>query len=139
MISFEHEDVKMPAIDLAKVSRWLTAVAEGYNRRIGEVAYKFCSDKIILETNREFLKHDYYTDIITFDYTVEDRIGGDIFISLDTVKENAEDYHVPYEEELLRVIVHGVLHLCGLKDKLASEREEMEAAENKALEQYNEI
>jgi rRNA maturation RNase YbeY len=90
-------------------------------------------DEKILEVNREFLQHDYYTDIITFDYTEGNKISGDLFISLDTVRTNAEDVGATYEEELHRVIIHGILHLCGINDKGPGEREIMEAEENKAL------
>ena len=100
---------------------------------MGNIAYFFCSDKRILEVNREYLQHDYYTDIITFDYCVGNRLSGDLFISLDTVHSNAELFNQPYERELHRVIIHGVLHLCGINDKGPGEREIMEAAENKAL------
>ena len=134
MISFQAEGVEIPDIDIRKTSRWLTEIASRYGRIIGDMNYLFCDDEKILETNREFLSHDYYTDIITFDYTVGDRVGGDILISLDTVRSNAEELNVRYEDELNRVIVHGLLHLCGLKDKSPEERKNMEAAENKALE-----
>jgi rRNA maturation RNase YbeY len=100
---------------------------------VGEIAYIFVDDERILEVNREYLKHDYYTDIISFDYTEEDTISGDLFISLDTVRTNAELVHATYEQELNRVIIHGILHLCGINDKGPGEREIMEAAENKAL------
>ena len=112
-------------------------MAGGYGKIVGNLCYRFCSDEVILSTNRQFLQHDYYTDIITFDYTNGRKIGGDMLISLDTVASNAEGLGVPYERELLRVIVHGVLHLCGLKDKAPGEREQMEAAENEALKLYD--
>ena len=98
-----------------------------------EIAYIFCSDEKILKVNRQYLEHDYYTDIITFDYTEENKIAGDIFISLDTVKTNSEQFNTNYTEELHRTIIHGILHLCGINDKGPGEREIMEAAENKAL------
>lgn len=134
MIGFEVKDVEMPALDYAKVDRWLGEVAASHDYRIGNVNYLFCDDKEILRVNREFLQHDYFTDIITFDYTHRNTIGGDIFISLDTVASNAEGLGVKYDEELLRVIAHGVLHLCGIDDKGPGEREIMERAENEALE-----
>lgn len=133
MIEFETKNVGMPALDFAKVDRWLGEVAASHNRRVGNVNYLFCDDEEILRVNREFLRHDYFTDIITFDYSHKDRIGGDIFISLDTVASNARDLGQEYGVELLRVIAHGVLHLCGINDKGPGEREIMEAAENKAL------
>ena len=112
---------------------WVRAVAAAYGKRVGEVAYVFCSDEKILEVNRQYLQHDYYTDIITFDYTRGDVIGGDLFISLDTVRSNAELFAKPYDEELHRVVIHGILHLCGINDKGPGEREVMEEAENRAL------
>ena len=113
---------------------WIKAVAATYNKRIGEIAYIFCSDEKILEVNRQYLQHDYYTDIITFDYCEGNRLSGDLFISLDTVRTNAEQFAGnDYERELYRVIIHGILHLCGINDKGPGEREIMEAAENKAL------
>lgn len=99
----------------------------------------FCSDDYILQTNREFLQHDYYTDIITFDYTRGNRISGDLVISLDTVRSNAEGLGVPYSRELLRVVIHGVLHLCGINDKGPGEREIMERHENEALVLYDKL
>ena len=111
----------------------IKAVAATYEKRIGEIAYIFCSDEKILEVNRQYLQHDYYTDIITFDYCEGNRLSGDLFISLETVKTNSEQFNTPYEEELHRTIIHGILHLCGINDKGPGEREIMEAAENKAL------
>ena len=108
-------------------------MAASYGKRVGEIAYIFCNDEKILEVNREYLQHDYYTDIITFDYTEGDVISGDLFISLDTVRTNAEQVGAAYDEELHRVIIHGILHLCGINDKGPGEREIMEAAENRAL------
>lgn len=133
MVSYQKEGVELPDLNFAKVSGWLNEIAGRYNRIIGNLVYKFCSDEEILRVNREFLNHDYYTDIITFDYTIGEKVGADIFISLDTVKSNAELFNVSYKEELLRVIAHGLLHLCGLKDKSPEERITMESAENEAL------
>ncbi len=134
MISYNIINVKMPAISRRLTSAWVKTVADSYGKRVGEVAYIFCDDEKILEVNREYLEHDYYTDIITFDYSEGKRIAGDLFISLDTVASNAEQFGRPYEEELHRVIIHGILHLCGIKDKEPGEREQMEQAENQALE-----
>lgn len=133
MVSFDTKNVEMPRLDLERVGRWLGEVAAAHDRRIGNINYLFCDDEEILRANREYLRHDYYTDIITFDYSRRDKIGGDIFLSLDTVRSNAEEIGEPYERELLRVIVHGVLHLCGIDDKGPGEREVMEAHENSAL------
>lgn len=134
MISYNIINVKMPNISRRLTSAWVKAVADTYGKRVGEVAYIFCDDEKILEVNREYLEHDYYTDIITFDYSEGNRIAGDLFISLDTVASNSELFGRPYEEELHRVIIHGILHLCGIKDKEPGEREQMEQAENQALE-----
>lgn len=133
MILFQVDSVEMPDIDEKRVAEWLRRVAASYNLRVGNLCYRFCSDEVILACNREFLNHDYFTDIITFDYSEGRRISGDMLISLDTVRSNARNLGVDYDRELLRVIVHGVLHLCGLHDKEPGEREKMEAAEDKAL------
>ena len=133
MITYSAENVKMPKIRKRDTSAWIKKVAATYNRTVGEVGYLFCDDEKILEVNREYLQHDYYTDIITFDYDDGDQINGDLVISLDTVRTNAELFGKTYEEELHRVIIHGILHLCGINDKGPGEREIMEAAENKAL------
>ena len=112
-------------------------MAQTYGRKVGEVGYMFVNDEKILEINNEYLGHDYYTDVITFDYDEGDVVNGDIVISLDTVRTNAEMFGKAYEDELYRVIIHGILHLCGLNDKGPGEREIMEKAENKALEMKN--
>lgn len=123
----------MPRIKKRETTAWIKAVAAEYGRKVGEVGYMFVSDEKILKVNNEYLGHDYYTDVITFDYDEGDRINGDIVISLDTVRSNAELFKKDYAEELHRVIIHGILHLCGINDKGPSEREVMEAAEDKAL------
>ena len=133
MITYQTIDIRMPAIARREVTRWVRAVAATYGKTVGDVAYIFCDDEKILEVNRQYLQHDYYTDIITFDYTEGDTISGDLFISLDTVRTNAEQFDKPYDEELHRVIIHGILHLCGINDKGPGEREIMEENENKAL------
>ena len=133
MITYQTEDMKMPTIKKRETTEWVKKVAETYGMKVGEIAYVFCSDEKILEVNRQYLQHDYYTDIISFDYTEGNRISGDLFISLDTVRSNAELFNQPYDRELHRVIIHGILHLCGINDKGPGEREIMEAAENKAL------
>lgn len=135
MIDFQSDGIELPKLDYAKISKWLNEVAAGYNRKIGNLNYCFCTDEVILKTNREFLNHDYYTDIITFDYTIGKKVGADVFISLETVATNAEKFDADFSTELHRVIVHGLLHLCGLKDKSPEERAIMETAENDALEE----
>ena len=134
MITYHTIDVPMPAFRHRDITAWVKAVAAAHGRRVGDVAYVFCNDEKILEVNRQYLQHDYYTDIITFDYCEGNRLSGDLFISLDTVRTNAEQFAGnDYERELYRVIIHGILHLCGINDKGPGEREIMEAAENKAL------
>ena len=133
MITYSSENVSMPKIRRRDTSRWIREVAATYGKKIVEVGYLFCDDEKILEVNREYLGHDYYTDIITFDYCEGDTLNGDLVISLDTVRSNALLFHKDYDEELHRVIIHGILHLCGINDKGPGEREQMEAAENRAL------
>ena len=140
MISYQTDGVKMPNIRRRDISAWIKAVAATYGKRVGDIGYIFCNDDKILEVNRQYLQHDYYTDIITFDYSNDalltgkkDTISGDLFISLDTVRTNAEQQGTTYDEELHRVIIHGILHLCGINDKGPGEREIMEREENKAL------
>lgn len=133
MISFESVGVPLPEWDNERMCRWLEGVAADHGYRVGTLNYLFCDDDYILDANRKYIDHDYYTDIITFDYTRAGRISGDILISLDTVSSNAEGLGVDYDDELRRVVVHGVLHLCGIDDKGPGEREIMEDAENKAL------
>lgn len=137
MITYNSEGVRMPKIKKRDTSAWIKAVAASYGRKVGEIGYLFVDDEKILEVNREYLGHDYYTDVITFDYDEDDTLSGDIVISLDTVRSNAQLFGKTYEEELYRVIIHGILHLCGINDKGPGEREIMEAAENKALAMRN--
>jgi probable rRNA maturation factor len=137
MITYQAEGIEMPNIKHRETSAWIKAVAADHGRRVGEVGYMFVDDEKILEVNKEYLGHDYYTDVITFDYDEGDVINGDIVISLDTVRSNAEMLGKSYDEELHRVIIHGVLHLCGINDKGPGEREIMEAHENRALEMLN--
>ncbi len=133
MINFIVEGVGMPDLDFEQLRVWIAAVAESHQMVVGSLNYCFCDDEYILKANNEFLGHDYYTDIITFDNTRGNRISGDMLISLDTVASNAELVGATYDRELLRVVIHGVLHLCGIDDKGPGEREIMEAAEDKAL------
>ena len=127
------ERVKVPAFRRREISSWIRNVAAEYGKKCGEIAYIFCDDEKILEVNRAYLQHDYYPDVITFDYSENDVISGDIFISLDTVKSNALQYGQSYETEVYRIIIHGILHLCGINDKGPGERENMTVCENKAL------
>ena len=133
MITSNTDGVGMPKIKKRLINRWIRAVAATYGRKVGDIGYMFVDDEKILEVNNDYLGHDYYTDIITFDYDEGDIISGDLVISLDTVRTNAEQFGKEYDDELHRVIIHGILHLCGINDKGPGEREIMEANENKAL------
>ena len=133
MISYNSENIKFPNIRRRDTSAWIKRVAAAHGKKIGEIGYLFCNEEKILEVNREFLQHDYYTDIITFDYCEDDILNGDLVISLDTIRTNAEQQGTEYDDELHRVIIHGILHLCGINDKGPGEREIMESEENKAL------
>ena len=139
MITFQTINAAMPDIDQPAICAWVKTVVGSYGRRTGDIAYIFVDDEEILRVNRQFLQHDYYTDIITFDYNDGDIVSGDLFISLDTVRSNADGLQVPYTQELRRVIIHGILHLCSINDKGPGEREIMEAAENRALALYPDI
>lgn len=136
MIHFLAENIDFPEIDVQRVSFWIKQTASLYSKKTGNVNIIFCSDTRILEINKQFLQHDYYTDIITFDYSQGNKISGDIFISLDTVKSNSDEQNTDYQEELKRIIIHGILHLCGQNDKLPDDKQEMTQKENEALKQY---
>lgn len=123
----------MPALDERKVSRWIRSVAADYGFSVGNINYIFCSDERELEVNRRFLGHDYYTDVITFDYSTPSTLNGDIFISLETVRSNAELVGTSFDNELLRILIHGVLHLTGQGDKTPETKAQMTAKEEKAL------
>ena len=133
MITYNTINVEMPNIVEAEVSAWVKSTAATYNKVVGDINYIFVDDETMLDINRRFIGHDYYTDHIGFDYSEDDALSGDIYISLDTVKTNAELYQVTPEEELHRIIIHGLLHLCGFRDKTDEERELMKQAEDKAL------
>ena len=123
----------MPDIREAEVSAWVRQVAKSYGKVVGDINYIFVDDETMLDINRRFIGHDYYTDHIGFDYTEGNALSGDIYISLDTVRTNAELFGVTQDEELRRIIIHGLLHLCGLRDKTDEERAEMQRAEDEAL------
>ena len=133
MISYHLEGVEKPKICTRRTSKWIKDVAEKHGKIVGEIAYIFCSDEYIIDVNRKFLNHDYYTDVITFDYSEGKKISGDIFISLDTVRTNAEAFNQDYYNELERIIIHGILHLCGFKDKEPNDKEEMTYQEDEAI------
>ncbi len=132
-ITFQAENIDFPKIKKRTTIKWIKSIADKYGKQIGNICYLFCTDEKILEVNKQFLNHDFYTDIITFDYSEKNKIAGDMFISLDTVLSNSQKYQTTYDEELHRVIIHGILHLCGLKDKSEDEIKEMRKAEEEAL------
>ena len=133
MIRFTNDSIDMPALNERRITRWIRAVAADYGFSVGNINYIFCSDERELAVNREFLGHDYYTDVITFDYSTASTLNGDIFISLDTVRSNAEMVGCSFDDELLRIIIHGVLHLTGQGDKTPETKAQMTAKEEKAL------
>ncbi len=139
MIHFTSDSIPMPCLDTNRISLWLCRVAADYDMHIGVVNYIFCNDERILEVNRQFLGHDYYTDVITFDYCNAGTLSGDIFISVDTVKSNARNEHTDFQDELHRILVHGLLHLTGQNDKTPDTKAEMTAKENRALCQLTQI
>ncbi len=126
---------RLPAKSALK--RWLDTVISGEKKELGRLSYVFCSDDYLLELNRKFLNHNYYTDILTFDYTEGKIINGEIYISIERVKENAVAYNQTFRQELLRTIVHGALHLCGNKDKTRTEKSSMRKKEDAALKLFS--
>jgi rRNA maturation RNase YbeY len=136
MIQFISENIALPEFQQRKLTQWIKTTAEQYGKKTGNISYIFCDEEKILEINRKYLNHDYYTDIITFDYSERNKISGDIFISPETLKTNALNFNVTFEEELLRIIIHGILHLCGQDDKTPESKQEMTGKENKALDLY---
>lgn len=132
-ISYSSYDIEYNLAGKEQISKWITQVIENKDFIVGDINYIFCSDNYILETNRKFLSHDYTTDIITFDYSKRRRISGDVLISIPTVSFNAERFGVTIFNELLRVMIHGVLHLMGYKDSTDKEKEEMRRAEDISL------
>ena len=132
-IIFNAENIDFPKIKKRETANWIKSVAKSYGKQTGDISYLFCNDEKILEVNRQYLQHEFYTDIITFDYSEGGRISGDIFISLETILSNSIQYDTDFDEELYRVIIHGILHLCGLNDKSETEAREMRKAEENAL------
>ncbi len=132
-ITYIAQGIDLPGFNQCIVNQWIEAVTRTFDKSVGNLTYIFCTDEKIIEVNREFLQHDYFTDIITFDYSNRRRISGDMFISLDTVRSNAALFGKSYDDELMRVVIHGVLHLVGINDKGVGEREIMEKHENDAL------
>jgi probable rRNA maturation factor len=135
MIRYETDDCLMPEFNQAYVSGWITSIAASHGKKVGEINYLFCSDPKMLGYNKQYLDHDFYTDIITFDYSEAEWISGDIYIGVDTVSSNASQLGLAFDKELLRVIIHGILHLCGFKDKTPNDEASMHKQEDLALEQ----
>lgn len=132
MILF-HQETTFDLKTKKKYKNWIKKILFNFDKRVGEINYIFCDDDYLLEMNQKYLQHDTYTDIITFDYSDTKMISGDIFISIERVKENANDYSKSFNEELLRVLSHGILHLCGFKDKTELESKEMTEKEDWAI------
>jgi probable rRNA maturation factor len=137
MIQYISEEVESPSIPKQKVNVWIKSTAAEYEKKVGDIAFIFCTDERILKVNKQYLEHEYYTDIITFDYSEGTIISGDIFISIDTVKSNAKEFNVSFEDELYRIIIHGILHLCGHEDTSPVLRLQMTEKENRALAHRN--
>ena len=133
MLDIHFEDVDDLSLNETDLTNWISKVCSSENHEFGDISLIFCSDEYLLEMNRTHLDHDYYTDIISFDYTENQIVSGDLFISVDRVRENASDFNVSFEHELHRVMIHGVLHLCGYKDKSVEEEKLMRSKENDAL------
>ena len=131
-ITFHKEGVS-PSVDTSQISSWLSSCIADLGYSLGELSIIFCSDEYLLEINKKHLNHDYYTDIVTFNYNVKKKLNGDLFISVDRVKDNASIFNENFNVELFRVIIHGVLHLCGFNDKTTNEQKEMRQKENHYL------
>ena len=132
-VNFYAEDIEMPSIKKNETKEWIKSITTSYGKKVGDVSYIFCNDQKLLQVNKQYLDHDYHTDIITLDYTEGDKISGHIFISLDTVNSNSEQFSESYDKELHRVIIHGILHLWGIDDQSPEQRANMIECENKAL------
>lgn len=139
MLSFTTDNIALPVFSQARVRAWIRAVAADYGKKVGDITYIFCDDERILAVNRQFLQHDYYTDVITFDYSQGETLSGDIFISLDTVRTNVEQAGTSFDEELLRIIIHGVLHLTGQGDKTPETKAVMTGKEERALARWHSL
>lgn len=135
MIQFFFEDI--PAVDLSpEIASWLENIITTENRKLGSINYVLCSDDYLLKVNQDYLQHDYYTDIITFDYVLGKTVSGDIFVSLPRIQDNSERLQTVFQEELKRVLAHGILHLCGYKDKTDEEQAQMRFKEEFYLKSF---
>nr|WP_294859328.1 rRNA maturation RNase YbeY [uncultured Fluviicola sp.] len=134
MVEVFFEDIEeVPGVNPEFLFAWYSNVCEVEEKKLGDLSIIFCSDEHLLEMNKEYLQHDYYTDIITFDYSEENLVSGDLFISVDRVQDNADEFDVLFQDELHRVCVHGLLHLCGYKDKSEKDEQIMRSKENEML------
>ena len=133
-IFFETIDISFPDIKRKEIALWIKKIIKLHGKKAGDIAYIFCSDAEILRINQTFLKHNYYTDIITFDYSEDNTISGDLFVSLDTVKSNSQRFKTDYMNELLRVMIHGILHLSGFNDLTLLQKQTIRMKEEEALE-----
>ncbi|MDD4148576.1 MAG: rRNA maturation RNase YbeY [Bacteroidales bacterium] len=134
-IVFFNEDVQMPELDFNKIELWINQIVKNYQKKTGDINYIFCSDEYLLDINKKYLNHDFFTDIVSFNYCEGNIVSGDIFISLDRVNENAREYQTP-DTELLRVMIHGVLHFIGLDDQTTAEKQIMRLAEDAAIHKF---
>jgi rRNA maturation RNase YbeY len=136
MISFNYE-LEFQLENEEQYSSWISNVISSENKKEGDINYIFCDDEYILEINKQYLNHDYYTDIISFDYSVGNELHGDIFVSIERVRENAIEFEVTFDEELKRVLAHGVLHYCGYKDKTEEEELIMRSKEDEKIKMFH--
>lgn len=134
MINFFNENVDLPALSFPAIKKWIKKTIEFYNFKTGDISFIFCSDDYLLKINQSYLNHDYFTDIITFNYNIDKVVSGDIFISVDTVRINAVEFNATEQDEFLRVIIHGILHLIGFDDQNDDQILEMREKENIAIE-----
>lgn len=139
MLNFFNEDVSKPDLDFERIEHWLNSAITKNNFILGALNFIFCSDEYLLKINVEYLNHDYYTDVITFNYNEANIVSGDIFISTERVKENALEFNISEKEELCRVIIHGVLHLLGFDDKVKEDKEKMTSEENEYLKDFFDV
>jgi probable rRNA maturation factor len=132
-VHYINHEIKVSVKNKRSISNWIKEIISKHSKKTGNIQFIYTSDKEIIEVNKKFLKHNYYTDVITFDYSHDDIIEGDIFISIDTILSNSQKFATTFDEELHRVMIHGILHLIGFTDKTLAERKEMTEKENESL------